>query len=144
MPKSLGEGRCGVADFPCFFNDPDAITLFRLFGTQGVNVWKSGPCALTLVSICGFSASKGSLQKGIFLTLSSVCYILYVCIRPTSLPHFHQFSFTFKHLTTLRTMLVSSVGVRLGQIKVVSHFRTTKNFQFFKIFNEQSTGAKNV
>ena len=43
--------------FPLFSSDPDAITLSSSFGTRGANVWKSGPCALRLVSICGFLAS---------------------------------------------------------------------------------------
>ena len=128
--------------FPLFSSDPDAITLSSSFSTRGANVWKSGLYALRLVSICGFSASSGSLQRGFLLSLSSDCYMFCVCVHS---PDFTLITFTnlifiaFKLLTTLRTMLVLSVGVRLGQIKVVSHFRTTKIFQFFKVFIEQST-----
>ena len=115
-------------------NNRDEAPEEQTFRSQGFMPW--GWCLFVVSWL-----AKEVIYEGIFLSLSSDCYMFCVCVHS---PDFTLISYTnliliaFHLLTTLRTMLVLSVGVRLGQIKVVSHFRTTKIFQFFKVFIERS------
>jgi hypothetical protein len=48
--------------------------------------------------------------------------------------YYHHIVSPFSNLQTLRTMLILSVGVRLGQIEFISHFQNHQNSSIFQSF----------